>query len=209
VLQARPMSLIAQRHARAAIRSAAGFLMRLSGRNFPYRLGRFLMNEARFDAPNDPTCNGERQVQATVLQYARADNPVVVFDIGANVGDWTNAILQQAKNSTVLQVHAFEPCSGTHEILARRVAAPAAAPFVKTVPKACSSRPGTAKLHVVAVGAGTNTLTSSEQPGNTEEVQVTTVDEYCRKTRIDHVAPVKIDAEGHDLEVIRGATRML
>lgn len=167
------------------------------------------MNEARFDAPNDPAFNGELLVQATVLQHAHANSVVVVFDIGANVGDWTKAMVQQVGNGCALQVHAFEPCSGTYEILTSRVAALSAASWVKTVPKACSSASGTATLHVVAIGAGTNALTSSEQRGNTENVLVTTVDEYCRETGIDHVALVKIDAEGHDLEVIRGATRML
>ncbi len=194
---------------RAAARFAVRSCMRLSGRSFPYRLGRLLMNEARFDPPNDPASNGERLVQATVLRHAPAGRKIVVLDIGANVGDWTRAMLQQARKEQELQVHAFEPCSGTYNILVNRVGTMCGAGLITTVCKACSNSPGTATLHVVSVGAGTNSLTCTDQIGDLEEVPVTSVDEYCREIQVNHVTLVKIDAEGHDLEVVRGAARML
>ena len=73
--------------------------MRLSGRSLPYRVGRLLMSEARLDVPNDPACNGERLVQGTVAQYAQLDRKTVVFDVGANIGDWTYAMVEHAKNA--------------------------------------------------------------------------------------------------------------
>jgi FkbM family methyltransferase len=167
------------------------------------------MNEARFDVANDPECNGERLVQATVLRRWQSDRKMVVFDIGANVGEWTSAMLQQAGNSTDLQIHAFEPCSGTYNILVNCVAALSGATRVTTVPKACSSSPGTAKLHVVAVGAGSNSLICPDHEPNSEEVRVTSIDEYCQEAAVEHVTLVKVDAEGLDLEVIRGAAEML
>jgi FkbM family methyltransferase len=194
---------------RAVARFALRSCMRLSGRSFPYRLGRLLMNEARFDAPNDPASNGEHMVQATVLRYAPAGRKIVVLDIGANVGDWTIAMLQHSAKNQDVQVHAFEPCRGTYNILVNRLGTRRGVGLVTTVCKACSSSPGTATLHVAGVGAGTNSLTCTDQMGDLEDVPVTSVDEYCREAQVDHVTLMKIDAEGHDLEVIRGAARML
>ncbi len=208
-MQVRGVSSAAQERMRTAARFVVRSCMRLSGRSFPYRLGRLLMNEARFDAANDPATNGEHMVQATVLRHAPVGRKIVVFDIGANVGDWTSAMLQQAGKEQELQVYAFEPCRGTYNILVNRLGTMRGAGRVTTVRKACSSSPGTATLHVVGVGAGTNSLTCTDQMGDQEEVPVTSVDEYCRETQVDHVTLVKIDAEGHDLEVIRGATGIL
>ncbi len=174
-------------HVRFALRS----LMRLSGRGFPYRVGRFLMNEARFDVPNDPACNGEREVQATVLRYRQPGRRIVVFDVGANVGDWTCSILEQAEDLASLEVHAFEPCSLTYEILFSRIAARSGAANIIPVRKACSSSAGTGALHVVGIGAGTNSLTCVEHSDNVELVDLISIDDYCRNSKIDHISLLK------------------
>ena len=191
----------------SATRFAVRSLMRLSGRSLPYRVGRLLMSEARLDVPNDPACNGERLVQETVLQYAQLGRKTVVFDVGANIGDWTYAIVEHAKNAD-LHVHAFEPCSGTYHMLVNRTSALSAATVIP-VRKACSTSPGTGTLNVVGAGAGTNSLTCIEQTTEAEQVELTSIDDYCRTSSIDRVSLLKIDAEGHDLAVIRGATAML
>lgn len=165
------------------------------------------MNEARFDAPNDPACNGERLVQATVLRCSASGEKTVVFDVGANVGDWTRALLQQADHLAGLQVHAFEPCSGTYDLLLDRTRGSGA----KIIPvrKACSSSPGIGSLNVVGVGAGTNSLTCAEPAAAVEQVELTSIDEYCPPAGVHHISLLKIDAEGHDLSVIKGAAGML
>jgi FkbM family methyltransferase len=183
--------------------------MRLSGRGFPYRLGRLLMNEARFDVPNDPACNGEREVQITFLRHVQPGRKTVVFDVGANVGDWTCAIVEQADDIASLDVHAFEPCSGTYGILLSRIGSLSRAANVVPVRKACSSAAGTGTLHVVGIGAGTNSLTCAEHTDSVEQVELVSIDDYCHTSNIDHVSLLKIDAEGHDVEVIKGAIRML
>ena len=183
--------------------------MRLSGRSFPYRVGRLLMNEARLDVPNDPLRNGEHLVQATVLRYARPDNKTVVFDVGANVGEWTFAILEQGDDLAGLKVHAFEPCSGTYEILVSRTSTSPSAAKIIPVHKACSSTPGIGALNVVGIGVGTNSLTRAEQSAGVEQVELTSIDDYCHVSDIDHISLLKIDAEGHDPSVIKGAAGMM
>lgn len=167
------------------------------------------MNEARFDMRNDPAINGELGVQATVLRHLQQGRKTVVLDVGANVGAWTCALLQQAENTAGLEVHAFEPCSGTYEILLSRVRALPRPTCVVPVRKACSSSGGAGILHIVGIGAGTNSLTWAEDTASNEQVECISIDRYCHATSIDHVSLIKIDTEGHDLEVIKGATQML
>jgi FkbM family methyltransferase len=166
------------------------------------------MNEARFDVPNDPVCNGERLVQKTLLHYAQPSQKTVVFDVGANVGEWTRAIWEQGSDLAGLQVHAFEPCSGTYDILLNHSRELLGARLT-AVRKGCSSDSGVGALHIVGIGAGTNSLTCAEQTSEVEQVELTSIDDYCRASAIDHISLLKIDAEGHDLEVIRGANAML
>jgi FkbM family methyltransferase len=167
------------------------------------------MNEARFDATNDPACNGEGEVQAAVLRYRQPGRKTVVFDVGANVGDWTCAIVEQAEDLASLDVYAFEPCSGTYDILLSRIGALSESANVVPVRKACSSSAGTGTLHIVGIGAGTNSLTSAEPTDGIEQVELVSIDDYCRDSKIDHISLLKIDAEGHDIDVIKGATSML
>jgi FkbM family methyltransferase len=183
--------------------------MRISGRSFSYRVGRLSMNEARFDVPNDPACNSERGVQATVLRHGQPGRKTVVFDVGANIGDWTCAILEQAEDRAGLDVHAFEPCSGTYNILLSRIRALPGPANVVPVRKVCSSSAGTGALHTVGIGAGTNSLTRAEHADRVEQVELISIDDYCRTSNIGHVSLLKIDAEGHDIDVMKGATRML
>jgi hypothetical protein len=42
-----------------------------------------------------------------------------------------------------------------------------------------------------------------------EDVERETVDEFCSDRGIDHIDFLKIDTEGHDLEVLRGSERLL
>lgn len=42
-----------------------------------------------------------------------------------------------------------------------------------------------------------------------EDVDVTTIDAFCERYRIDFIDYLKIDAEGHDLDVLHGADGML
>jgi FkbM family methyltransferase len=138
------------------------------------------MKEARFDVPDDPARNGERGVQATVLRYGQTGRKTVVFDVGANIGDWTCAILEQAEDRPGLDVLAFEPCSGTYSILLSRIRALPVAANVVPVRKVCSSSAGTGALHIVGIGTGTNSLTCAEHADRVEQVERISIDDYCR-----------------------------
>src|ERR1700691_2910494 len=90
----------------------------LVGRKTLYRFARFLIEAARGDVRSDPRTNGEMLVQKAAMDLSRA--PSVVFDVGANRGDWTASLLGHAKGKEVT-VHAFEPCLETHQRLAHRI----------------------------------------------------------------------------------------
>jgi FkbM family methyltransferase len=181
---------------------------RALGRRAVIRAARYVLLRARLDYPNEMTSNGESALQRWVLGLA-PDGNVHVADIGANVGLWSRSMLAAASaagRADDLRLHAFEPDPWACARLARALdAAPAAVSAV-----ALSDRHGSMAFHVVAPGAGTNSLHPS--PSTTaaaETVPTVTLDSYAARSGVPRFALVKIDTEGHDLTVLHGARALL
>lgn len=130
----------------------------------------------------------------------------VVLDVGANVGffSWkVHSALPEAR------VFAFEPERDNLSRLRKVFATLGIQGGV--VPAACSDREGTATLY------RHNTVTHPLDPGMhpeipaeaRETVPVTTLDSFCRGQGIDRVDLIKIDVEGLEGKVLRGARRIL
>jgi len=114
--------------------------------------GKAALERGSFGCANDMVSNGELMVQAVALRHAPAGRPVIVFDVGANVGEWTVGLLKTADAASRLDVriHSFEPCSGTFELFRRNVGSAALeSGQVIAVQKALSNATGTAVLNVV------------------------------------------------------------
>lgn len=191
-----------------AAREIARRIALLPGRKALYRASHFLIRTARGDVRNHYESNGEKMIQSLAIRKAAAQ-PAIVFDVGANVGNWTWGVLQAAAEAHLeAHVHAFEPCQSTFASLASRYRGNR---DVTLVQQACARSAGTALMRVYKPGAGTNSLAGpiDERPSESEEVAVTTVDLYCATAGIERIDLLKIDAEGYDLEVLAGASEML
>src|SRR5690349_13508389 len=85
------------------------------GRRVVARGARAFFLEARLDLANAIDSNGETLVQRTVLQYSITGNTQLLFDVGANKGEWTLALARAAQQlpGCSISVHAFEPSRDT------------------------------------------------------------------------------------------------
>ena len=132
----------------------------------------------------------------------------VVFDVGANEGQWLAELLACCPGA---RVHAFEP----HASLAARVASKY--PSVSVNNLALADEPGTLHLYDYSSHAGSQHATLLEgvidgiHQGSAQRVQVPvgSIDEYCMQRGIDRIDLLKIDVEGFELKVLQGAKRML
>jgi FkbM family methyltransferase len=178
------------------------------GRRAVIRTARFVLRRARLDYPNDMTVNGESALQRWVLGLA-PDGELHVADVGANVGRWSRSLLAAASaagRAADLRLHAFEPDAGAYARLEKALAgAPALLNAV-----ALSDRQGTSAFHTVAPAAGTNSLHPALGTTTTAgTVSTITLDSHAAQSGVSRFAFVKIDTEGHDLTVLRGARTML
>jgi FkbM family methyltransferase len=191
------------------------------GRDLVWRLGRFFYLGARRELVNDPTTNGEYALIKWVFEAleverrgAKATNPkVVVIDVGANIGEWTNRALLEAEVAglgPVTQVHAFEPSPALQEELGERFARDIARGRAAVYSQAVADKAGKSRFTMTGPRAGTNALSSgSAVSGDEIEVEVSTLDAVAALLSDGDIALVKIDTEGNDFNVIRGAARLL
>jgi FkbM family methyltransferase len=180
------------------------------GRRNVVRTARYVLSRARLDYPNDLSVNGESALQGWILRFSRAGEQVHVTDVGANVGRWSESMLaaaSKADRGADLRLHAFEPDSGAFARLAEAFGGMPAS-LSRT---ALSDREGTSLFHVVGPAAGRNSLYPVPGVGRVpqETVVTTTLDSYAERSGITRFALVKVDAEGHDLAVLRGARALL
>lgn len=133
-------------------------------------------------------------------------SPETVIDCGANIGDWSAEVLKRCKPTRLLLV---EPDKGNAVHLRRRF------PNLPLVEAALSSEEGVATLFTDKPGSGLASLHNrdlshvglSMKRGST--VVTTTLPKVLAEHKISRVDLLKIDVEGHELSVLKGAAPVL
>ncbi|MGD0340014.1 MAG: FkbM family methyltransferase [Bacteroidota bacterium] len=156
-------------------------------------------------------CNPQTNGEYSLLNLI-SKNLVTVFDVGANVGDWSAYIASITHG--IRYLHIFEPNQAAYQKLQDRFNLE----FIMIHRVALSSTVGKASLFVFGEASGLNSLHNRDglQDGwgieptqNIEEVELETIDSFCQKNGILHVDLIKIDTEGHEVNVILGAKGIL
>lgn len=196
--------------ARRAAAIGTDLTCRAVGRRTVVRAARYVLSRARLDYPNGLAVNGESAMQRWIVRLSSPGEQIQVADVGANVGRWSESMLaaaSQAGRNEDLRLHAFEPDPWAFD---RLTAALDGTP-ASLSQNALSDRSGTSTLHVVAPGAGRNSLYPLPDANPTAERSVitTTLDRYAERSGVARFTLIKIDAEGHDLAVLRGARGLL
>ena len=136
----------------------------------------------------------------------------VIFDVGANRG---NATLKYLKLFSNARIHSFEPFPESYEIFINRHKQNLNVHLNKY---ALSSSIGEANLNVNK-SVDTNSLLESKKIGATSdkscisigqiEIETNTIDSYCAQNNIKEIDILKIDVQGSEIEVLKGALDML
>ena len=138
-----------------------------------------------------------------------AKDNFIFFDVGSNLGTYTNFFMKSAKEFN-LEIHSFEP--NTNLINQQKNS-------FKNKKKiifnnfALGEIEGTSDLHITKISSqssfDTKYIENKSDIKKIETVSVKTLDRYCEKNKIDYINFLKIDCEGFDLNVLKGATRLL
>jgi FkbM family methyltransferase len=135
-----------------------------------------------------------------------------VFDVGANIGQTCIQMLEAFPGA---HVHAFEP----HPTTFAKLRSSVSVGRVTAHQLALSDRRGTFSFYEYDgedASSKINSLTAQARFAmhvnlSPREIKVptNTVDMLCQDNAIEAISLLKIDTEGHDLDVLKGASRML
>ena len=134
-----------------------------------------------------PTC--ELQTKRALSETVGVD--WVCIDAGANIGYHSILMSQLARDGIVI---AFEP-TGTFDLLVRNLKANGAS-NVRAERLALADKSGERSEALYRIWG---------QPPEVARYEFTTIDEYIKATNLTRVDLIKIDVDGFDLEVLRGA----
>lgn len=146
---------------------------------------------------------------SSLVRFARRCLPrfpvEIVFDVGANVGQSTAAFLAGFEPAAV---YAFEPVSATFETLRASVGGDGR---VHAFNLALGRSPGTARMRIGNKSVSSRIVDRPAfiNPARVATVQMTSGDVFCAERHIDRIDLLKIDTEGHDLDVLLGFRAML
>lgn len=135
---------------------------------------------------------------------------MIFFDVGTNAGVFA---ISAAIKIGGKGVFAFEPCSSTCELLKRNLLLNGVAD-VNVVQMALGDMVGQGVLQVNVRGKdGLNTLGQATHPDSKvvghEDVRITTVDVFMKDHNVPRVDVMKVDIEGAELMLFRGARDLL
>jgi len=152
-----------------------------------------------------PTTLASQNGEYRLLRELSLDARVVV-DVGANVGEWSETALHLWPQ--LERLICFEPVAWAADELERRLGSDSRVALVR---RPVTDRPRTLTFWEEPVG-GTMSSGVAGHSGSgavPRSVEATTIDDELGRLGVERVDFLKIDAEGLDLHVMRGAARML
>lgn len=163
---------------------------------------------AGIGAGSEVETSGERAVFSLLRQ--RVSGSCIVFDVGANLGQFLGATLAAFPDGRC-DVHCFEPGVGTFRRLSERHGTVA---NVRLNNVAVGKERGEATLWYDQEGSGIASLTKRDLAhfgvrfDSSETVTTTTLDAYCVEHGIPRIDLLKLDIEGHELDALNGAAEL-
>ena len=140
------------------------------------------------------------------LARQAASNSFIFIDVGANVGNWTHFFREAASGN--VKGLLFEPSQQAVEKLRQRFQQ---VDEIEILEYAVSDEVGEMYFYEEPNAGETSSLVASFSHSTAAKkiVQLTTIDIEVEKRNWEYIDFLKIDAEGYDFHVLRGASNLL
>lgn len=168
------------------------------------------LRQMNFGNGGDFNQSGELFVAKFILNKLENEPLIIIFDVGSNIGNYSKS-LHDIFNSKA-KIFSFEPSTKTYEL------------FIETtkninniIPNnfGLSDNEGNQLLFSNSEGSGLASVYQRKldhfgiKMDKTEEIKLTTIDSYCSENKIERIHFLKLDIEGHELNALNGAKKMI
>lgn len=162
-----------------------------------------LYNRLRKLQKSEQESSGILKVNA--LNTLKKHSDINVLDVGANVGDWSNAFTRLFPNSTC---YAIEADPDTFKTLSNNVVC---ANRIHPINVLLSSEEREMTFYSSDVSVISSVHQQAGIHSHVHPIQLVsvTLDHVVAKYNIQNIRLLKVDTEGHDLEVLKGASKII
>ena len=186
----------------------------LFARNIFFKINRFLFKLSTHGLGIGNYANhrisGEQKFIATLLKSNKLKKGVIL-DIGANKGDYSTFIRD---NGIIIPIFAFEPHPLTYTKL--NETGKGLLSF-SAINKGIGARKEITKIYDYKDNNGSqhaslykNVIENIHKSEASEiEIEIITIDDFVNEYKIDEISLLKIDTEGNELDVLKGAEKSL
>lgn len=158
--------------------------------------------------------NGEKVFIENLFKTFKANGGgKIVFDIGANIGEYSTMLLENSKRDSVeLELHLFEPTKSCFKVIREKFLSDK---NVTLNNFGVSNTNGKAQIFYDKEQSGLASLyqrnlgSYDTQLNQSEEIIIRKMDEYIEEKAIEHIDFIKIDIEGHELKAFYGFGKYL
>lgn len=150
----------------------------------------------------------------TLFWNRNESNKIVVFDIGANIGEYSQIIENKARSLGLnIELHLFEPTKSCFHILSQKFYDH---PNIYLNNFGVSNEDREATIFYDRELSGLASLYKRNLDAynflglyQCEKVELKRLDSYIKENSIDHIDFIKIDVEGHELRALEGFGKYL
>jgi FkbM family methyltransferase len=153
----------------------------------------------------------EKSGEGDILTYvtSKLNRSATIFDVGANKGQYAMMVLKKAKPP--FQLYSFEPQKSAFANLKNITAVPHFKPF--NIGLGSEKKQETLYNQIEGSGFASVVATShdhvAEELVRKETIDLSTIDIFCEEQGIKTIDLLKIDVEGYEIEVLKGAKTMI